>query len=138
MANDVFYARLERIQQSQQQMAPVRRAVPVRELSTTMPGATPVGMAGQLPSPVFAHLKALFFGVVLGVIAAIALIGLSWEGSPWTVGTEYHDYVFWPAMGGLALGGVLILVSMMVAASRPGFALFSLGYLSGLIVSLIV
>ncbi|WP_300029816.1 hypothetical protein [uncultured Roseobacter sp.] len=137
MANDIFYARLERIRQSQQLATPTR-AVPIRELSSTMPGATPAGMANQQRHPAFAHLRALFFGTVLGIVAAVALIGLSWEGSPWTAGTEYYNYVFWPAMGGLAMGGILILASMMVAARKPGFALFSLGYLSGLIVCLMV
>ncbi|WP_298836088.1 hypothetical protein [uncultured Roseobacter sp.] len=137
MANDVFYARLERIQQSQQQAMPTR-SVPIRQMSATMPGASPAGMISQRQHPVFAHLKALFIGTVLGVIAAIALIGLSWEGSPWAAGTGYHDYVFWPAMAGLAMGGVLILISLVVASRRPAFALFSLGYLSGLIISLIV
>jgi hypothetical protein len=41
-------------------------------------------------------------------------------------------------MGGLGLGPVLMVISLFVAARKPGFALFSLGYLTGLTISIFV
>jgi hypothetical protein len=46
--------------------------------------------------------------------------------------------VYYPAMGGLVLAPLLLVVSLIVASKKPGIALFSLGYLTGMIVTLFV
>ncbi len=88
--------------------------------------------------PIMDHLVATAIGGVLGSVVAVALMGLSMESAPWGPGTDWYDMVYYPAMGGLALAPLLMLTAVIVAARRPGFALFSLGYLSGIVVPLIV
>ncbi len=69
---------------------------------------------------------------------AVGLLGLSMENAPWGVGSAYHDIAYVVTMGGLGLAPVLMLLAMLLATRRPGFALFSLGYLSGVVVPLFI
>lgn len=137
MATANFHARLERIQKSQNRNAAPLRNVPVRELGSHMPGATPAGMIRRRRHPVIEHLRALCGGALLGSLAAVTNVGLTWEGSPWGPGTELNGIIWWPAMGSLGLAAVLMLASLILASRRPGFALFSLGYLSALMLALV-
>lgn len=138
MATDNFYARLERIERAQTAVAPTR-SIPIRELrSSGGPGMTPAGVIRRQRHPIMEHLRALSVGFLLGLVVAVALIGLTWDGSPWGAGTQWHSYVFWPAMGGLAMAGILMVISLFVATKRPGFALFSLGYLTGLVLAAVI
>jgi hypothetical protein len=76
--------------------------------------------------------------MVMGALAAVAQIGHSIDGSPWGPGSQWHDLAVYPIMGSLAMAPVLILISLLVATRRPGFALFSLGYLSGVVIPLFI
>ena len=53
-------------------------------------------------------------------------------------GTELNEVMFLPSLGGLALAPLLMLASLFLASKRPGFALFSLSYLTGLIVTMMI
>lgn len=137
MTTNNFQSRLDRIQKSHAQ-APAPKAVGVRE-----PGVAAIAASHRMPRnkrrhPVMEHLFATGIGGILGCLIAVALIGLSMDTSPWGPGTPWYGMVYYPTMAGLALAPLLMLVSMMVAARRPGFALFSLGYLSGIVLPLII
>jgi hypothetical protein len=137
MATASFQARLERIQNAQAQTG----QVPVTSFRAA--GATGVQAATAVKrnrnrSQLMEHMKSIVLGLVLGCLVAVALIGLSVENSPWGAGTDWHTLVFYPAMGGLGLAPLLLLVSLFNASSRPGFALFSLGYLTGIVVPLFI
>lgn len=137
MATDNFHARLERIQKAQEH-APATKLPSFRT-----PGVAGVAATGRVKRrrrrhPIMEHLMSAAFGLVLGGLIAVALIGLSLESATWGPGTPWHDIAFYPIMGGLALAPVLMFVSLLVAARRPGFALFSLGYLSGVVIPLFV
>ncbi len=134
MANEVFHARIERIQR-----AHAKAAAPSNATFRT-PGIAGVaaaqGFKRRARNPIREHLASIAFGLVLGCLVAVGLIGLSQDGTSWATGTPWHDIVYYVTMAGLALAPVMVLVSMMVAARRPAFALFSLGYLSGVVVPL--
>ncbi|WP_227267936.1 hypothetical protein [Roseobacter weihaiensis] len=137
MATDNFHARLERIQKTQQH-APISKPSSFRT-----PGVAGIAAAGRVKRrrrrhPVMEHLMSVAFGIVSGGLIAVALIGLSLQGGPWGPGTPWHDIAFYPIMAGLALAPLLMCVSLLVASRRPGFALFSLGYLSGVVIPLFV
>jgi hypothetical protein len=88
--------------------------------------------------PVMDHVMSISFGLVLGCLVAVALIGLSVESSPWGPGTNLHDISYYPIMAALAAAPLLMLLSIFSAASRPGFALFSLAYISGIVTPLVI
>ncbi|MGD9293260.1 MAG: hypothetical protein PVI41_00130 [Roseobacter sp.] len=137
MATASFHARLERIQNAQAQSG-----------QATVPGFHAPAAAGvqtaqtvkrpRRRSPLLEHIKSIFFGLALGCLVAVALIGLSLENSPWGPGTDWHAVAFYPTMAGLGLAPLLLLISLFNATSRPGFALFSLGYLTGIVVLLFI
>lgn len=129
MATANFQARLERIQASQTDLTPTKPQ-PVRTQ-----GVASVRVASEKRrSPIRDHFVSLLLGLVLGALAAVALIGLTFENSPWALGTPWHDVVYYIAMAGLGAAPILMLLSLFMATRRPGFALFSLGYLSGVMV----
>jgi hypothetical protein len=136
MATANFYARLERIQKAQERM-PEQKPVSFRA-----PGMAGIQASNRMKArrrhPIRDHLVSTSFGLVLGCLVAVALIGLSLETAPWGPGTAWHDILYYPVLGGLALAPVLMLVSLFLAAKRPSFALFSLGYLSGIVVPLFI
>ncbi|MBW4708759.1 hypothetical protein KX928_13300 [Roseobacter sp. YSTF-M11] len=135
MATANFQARLDRINKSHQGLAPAREKLPIRALrSQPIPRAAKSG--GRKRFAIFDHSLAIAFGSVLGCIAAVVLAGLTSENSPWGPGTELNQTMFLPALGGLGLAPLLMLASVFVASKKPGFALFSLSYLSGMIVFL--
>lgn len=135
MATDNFHARLKRINESHADLEPVS-AASIRELRSV--GMVRTRGKSRKRHPVWDHLVSIAFGIVLGCLAAVALIGLTLDGSPWGPGTELQNMVYYPAMGGLGLAPLLLVVSMVVASKKPGIALFSLGYLTGMTVTLFV
>lgn len=134
MANDAFNARLQRIQAAHADLEPVA--------STSVRALRSVGMtrsrAKRRKHPAWEHLVTIAFGIVLGCLVGVGLVGLTVEASPWGPGTDLNALVYYPAMAGLALAPVLIILSLCFASTKPGFALFSLGYLTGITVSLFV
>ena len=89
-------------------------------------------------SPLRDHLVSLALGLMLGALAAVLQIGHQMESAPWGPGTNWHAMAVYPIVGCLALAPLLILVSLFLVNRRPGFALFSLGYLSGVVVPLFI
>ena len=137
MATASFQARLERIQNAQVQTGQAT-VTSFRAAGATGVQAATAVKRNRNRSQLMEHMKSIFLGLVLGCLVAVALIGLSVENSPWGAGTDWHTLVFYPAMGGLGLAPLLLLVSLFNASSRPGFALFSLGYLTGIVVPLFI
>lgn len=137
MTTNNFQSRLDRIQKSHAQ-APAPKAVGVRESGVAAIAASQRVPRSRPRHPIMEHLFATGTGGLLGCLIALALIGLSMATSPWGPGTPWYNLVYYPIMGGLALAPLLMLASMMVAARQPGFALFSLGYLSGIVLPLIL
>ena len=136
MATANFQARLQRIQAAQES-APLGK--PVNFRSPGMAGVAAVHNARRRRRhPLRDHLVVTVIGLLLGCLVAVGLIGLSAQGAPWGPGTEFHDLAYFPIMGGLAMAGVLMVLSLFLAARRPGCALFSLGYLSGIVVPLFI
>jgi hypothetical protein len=134
MATDNFRARLERIQQAHDQYEPVA-ATSVRMLQSSAPV---LRRKIKKRHPIMEHLVSMSLGIVLGCLAALFLYGLTSETSLWGPGSAWYDLAYFPAIGAMALAPVLMIISLFVAAKRPGFALFSLGYLTGLVVTLFV
>lgn len=135
MATANFHARIERIQKAHAQAA-APKITSVRE-----PGIASIAASlgpKRRRHPIKEHLTSLSLGVVMGTLAAVAQIGHSIEGSPWGPGSQWYDLAFYPIMGCLAVAPILILLSLFLAARRPGFALFSLGYLSGVMIPLFI
>ena len=134
MATANFQARLERIQQAQQH-APRQPSTNFRS-----PGIAGIAASNRRRRRNLAreHLVSLILGTMLGGLIAVALIGLSLESAPWGPGTEWHNIVYIPTMVGLAAAPALLLVSLFMAQKKPGFAIFSLGYLSGVVITLFI
>ncbi len=135
MAPANFQERLERIQKAHAD-APQSVHANIRA-----PGIAGIAASARVKSrrrrhPIMEHLVSTSLGIVLGCLVAVALVGLSSEDALWGPGTPLHDFVFYPTMGGLALAPVLMLFAVLTAARKPGFALFSLGYLSGIVIPL--
>lgn len=137
MATANFHSRLQRIQSTQQQSPAPQAAASFRA-----PGVAGVAASQRIKRrrrhPVKDHFKSTIFGAILGCLVAVALLGLSLESAPWGPGTDLNQLVYYPAMGGLALAPVLMVLSLVLASRKPGFALFSLGYLSGIMVPLFI
>lgn len=136
MATANFQARLQRIQAAQEQ-APAPKSTSFRS-----PGVAGVAATRQVKrrrrNPIKEHLVSTIFGLILGCLVAVALLGLSMESAPWGPGTDLNQLVYYPVMGGLGLAPILMLLSLVVASRKPGFALFSLGYLTGIMVPLFI
>lgn len=136
MSTANFHSRIERIQKAQE-LAPDVKTTNFRE-----PGVAGVAAATNVKRrqrhPVMAHMLAVAFGIIFGGLVAVALMGLTFEGSPWGPGTQWREIVYFPTMAGMALAPTLMIISLFVASRRPGVALFSLGYLSGIVVTLLV
>ena len=135
MATSNFHARIERIQKAHAQTA-APKVSSVRE-----PGLASIAASlgpKRRRHPIKEHLTSLSLGMVMGALAAVAQIGHSIDGSPWGPGSQWHELAVYPIMGSLAMAPVLILISLLVATRRPGFALFSLGYLSGVVIPLFI
>lgn len=135
MATANFHARIQRIQKSHQNM-PVATTTSVREPGIAAIAAT--RQSRRRRSPLRDHLVSLLLGLVLGGLAAVLQIGHQMEGAPWGPGGDWNDLAFYPIVGCLALAPLLILLSLFLVNRRPGFALFSLGYLSGVVVPLFI
>lgn len=135
MAPANFHERIERIQRAQQSM-PEPTVQSVRS-----PGVAAIAAARRPKprrSPIRDHMQSLSIGIVLGTLAAVAQIGHGMEGAPWGPGGDWYAYATLPILASLALAPFLLLMSLMLASRRPGVALFSLGYLSGIIIPLFV
>ena len=135
MATANFHARIARIQKAHQDI-PVTTAKSVRE-----PGIAAIALSrksSRRRSPVRDHLVSLSLGLVLGALAAVLQIGHQMESSPWGPESDWHALAFYPILGCLALAPLLLLMSLFLVNRRPGFALFSLGYLSGVVIPLFV
>lgn len=135
MATANFHARLERIQKAQEAAAPRAKTASFRT-----PGVAGVGALRRKKMrrrhPVTDHLFSIAMGLVLGALLTVGFIGLSQEGAPWGPGTTWNEFVYYPILAGFGLAPLLLAVSLVVASRRPGFALFSLSYLSGIVVPL--
>lgn len=77
-------------------------------------------------------------GIVLGALLSAGFVGLSQEGALWGPLTVWNDIVYYPVMIGFGVAPLFLIVSVFVASRRPSFALFSLGYASGITVPLII
>jgi hypothetical protein len=130
MATASFEARLKRIHDAHGDMEIVPQ-MPLRTRSS--PGAMPVMRRRKRRHPLRAPVLATVAGVLSGGIGAVLLLGITSDTSPWGPGTTLYERAYWPAMAALALAPLLILLSVFQAAARPRFALFSLGYLGGLV-----
>ena len=133
MATANFHARIARIQEAHQNMpAPALKSV-------RAPGSAGIA-ASRLKKrrrhPLREHAASLALGLVLGALAAVLQIGHEIEGSPWGPDGDWYAIATLPILGSLALAPLLILMSLILATRRPGLALFSLGYLSGVVVPL--
>ncbi|WP_299783441.1 hypothetical protein [uncultured Roseobacter sp.] len=137
MATANFQARIERINRAHKGLAPARKNAPIRALRS-QPIPMSARRAGRRRFPIFEHIQPMAMGSVLGCIAAVVLTGLTSENSPWGPGTDLNEMLFLPALAGLALAPILMLASLFLASKRPGFALFSLSYLSGLVITMLI
>ncbi|MFK7744022.1 MAG: hypothetical protein AB8B47_03120 [Roseobacter sp.] len=134
MATANFQDRIQRIQAAQAETAQ-QKDPPVRAQ-----GVASIAASSRVKRrhPIKEHFVSVIFGLMLGGLVAVLLIGLTFEGAPWGPGTPWNALAYYPAIGGLALAPVLMLFSLFLAARRPGFALFSLGYLSGVVIPLFI
>ncbi|WP_299864464.1 hypothetical protein [uncultured Roseobacter sp.] len=137
MATANFQARIERINRAHEGLAPARAKTPIRALRS-QPVTMSARRAGRRRLSIFDHMQSMALGSVLGCIVAVLLTGLASENSPWGPGTDLNEMLFLPALAGLALAPILMLVSLFLASKRPGFALFSLSYLSGLVITMLI
>lgn len=134
MATANFQARIERIQRAQTN-APVQNSKNFR--ATGMAGvAAATAVKRRRRSPLRDHVVSIALGFVLGALVSVISIGLSMENTPWGANSSYHDIAYYATMGGFGLAPLFVLVSIFTASSRPGFALFSLAYISGIAVPL--
>jgi hypothetical protein len=130
MTTASFEARLKRIHDAHGDMEIVP-AIPLRTGGSS--GTMPVMRRRKRRHPLRAPFFAALVGLLAGAAGALLLLGLTSDTSPWGPGTEGYERAYWPAMAALALAPLLTLVSVFQAATRPRFALFSLGYLIGLV-----
>ncbi|WP_300057937.1 hypothetical protein [uncultured Roseobacter sp.] len=133
MATSGFQARIERINRAHQSIAPAREKAPIRALRS-QPVPRAIRRKARRRGRIFDHFQPIALGSVLGALAAVMLAGLTSENSPWGPGTDLNQVMFLPSLGALALAPLLMLLSLFLASKRPGFALFSLSYLTGLVV----
>lgn len=129
MATANFHARIERIQKSQAQM----QAQPIPTKPVRTPGVASIAQSMERPrkrNAITEHLISLATGALLGGLGAVGQFGLSMEGALWGPGTDWHDMAVYPVLGSLLLAPLLLVLSLFLVNKRPGFALFTLGYLS--------
>jgi len=129
-----FQARIERIQRAQTN-APVQTTKNFRA-----PGMAGVAAATAVKrrrrSPLKDHIVSIALGFVLGALISVLSIGLSMENTPWGPNSGYNNLVHYATLGGFGLAPFIVVISIFTASSRPGFALFSLAYISGIAVPL--
>lgn len=137
MATASFQARIERIEKSQ---AAAPQAKPQNFRTPGMAGVQAVRAPQRRyrRHPIMDHMVAVAFGIVLGCLVSVAFWGLNMQGMPWGPGGPWHNLVYYPIIGSLGAGPLLMLMSVFVAAKRPAFALFSLGYITGIAVTLLL
>ena len=91
MATANFHARLERIHKAQAQMPEVSRS------SIRAPGIAGIAASNRIKRrrrhPIKDHVLSTAFGIVLGCLVAVALVGLSSQEALWGVATPLHDSV---------------------------------------------
>lgn len=137
MATANFQARIERIQKAQAQAQPV--AAPSKPIRAQGAANLAQSMGRRRKRhPVREHLVSLSLGALLGALGAVGQIGLSKEGALWGPETPWHDLATYPVLGSLLLAPVLLILSLFLVSKRPGFAVFSLGYLSIIILPFIL
>lgn len=136
MATANFQARIKRIQQGQTNL-PAQKAQSFRT-----PGMAGVAAANTVRrrrrAPLRDHVVSIALGCVLGALMAVMSIGLSMNTTPWGPQSPFHNIASYAITAGLGLAPVLLVLSMMMAAKRPGFALFSLAYVTGIILPLLL
>jgi hypothetical protein len=129
-----FHARIERIQNAQGNL-PVQKNQNFRT-----PGVAGVAAATAVKRrrrhPIRDHVLSIALGSVLGTLLAVMSLGLSAENAPWGPQSTFHQIAYYATMGGFGLAPVLLVVSLITAARRPGFALFSLAYITGIVLPL--
>lgn len=134
MATTNFHARLERIQRAQA-AAPSAKPAHFRT-----PGMAGIGALKRKKlrkrHPVTDHFFSIAIGIVLGALITVGFIGLTDPNSPWGVETRWHDILYFPIMAGFALAPVFLIAALILASRRPGFALYALGYVSGIVIPL--
>jgi hypothetical protein len=136
MAPANFHSRLQRIQEAQERMeAPAAANFRAQGVAGVAAVRAP---KRRRRSPIREHLSSTLFGLVLGCLLAVGLIGLTQDGSLWGPGSKWHALAYYPIMGGLAMTPVLMILSLVMAARKPAFALFSLGYLSGVVIPMFI
>lgn len=131
MAPANFHERIERIQRAHRDL-PQQSVTSVRA-----PGMAAIAASRRSKrrrNPIREHMNSLSLGILLGTCAAVGQIGHEIEGSPWGPGGDWYAFSTLPILASLALAPVLLLMSLMLVNRRPGFALFSLGYLSGVVI----
>lgn len=133
MATANFHARIERIQNGKASV-PVQNNKNFRKSGASgVAAATAVKRRRQ--SPLRDHVVSVALGLLLGALLCVVSIGLSMESTPWGPDSAYHTIAYYATLGGFGLTPILVLISVMTASKRPGFALFSLAYISGIAVT---
>ncbi|MEM6887831.1 MAG: hypothetical protein AAF636_06785 [Pseudomonadota bacterium] len=135
MSKSSFEERLQRIHAANGNMEMVMD-LPVR--SRAEGGGPTVMRRRRRRNPLRVHFMNLLTGMMAGGIGAVLLLGLTLDSSPWGPGTDLNELIYWPAMGALAAAPLLILAAILKASARPGFAIFALGYLTGLMVPVLL
>ncbi len=130
MATANFQARIERIQNAQNNAPMTKKA------SFRTPGIGGVAAVMQTKRrrrhPVRDHITSIALGLVIGGLLGVLLMGLSMEGAPWGPAGQFHTIAYYATMGGLGLAPLLVFLSVIMATKRPGFALFTLAYVTGI------
>lgn len=134
MATSNFHARLERIEKAQAGV-PASKSAHFRTPGIAGVAAIKRGKLRKR-NPLKDHVLSLAIGVVMGALMTVGFIGLSQETSFWGPGTTLNDYVYYPIMAGLALSPVFLIAALIFASRKPGFAIYALGYVTGIVIPL--
>ena len=132
MAATTFQERLARIEKRQK---PTPEFNPVR-FAGTQKSAKKKYMrsrrgAGQ-------NLVSMATGGLLGILMGVLIQGAVLPGSPWGPGTEYAEILGLAGLGGLLIALPMVLLSVYLRQSRPGFFFFSVAYAVGVIATVLI
>lgn len=123
MTATTFEERLARIEK---RLPEPQEFTPIRFAATQ--GKHRPKAAMRRPRGVGRNLASMATGTLSGILIGVLIQGAVLPGSPWGPGTAYGELVGMAGMAGFLLSLPMVLMSVYLRRTRPGFFFFSVAY----------